>query len=112
MAPATLVPMEFLKKSADPLLIESSYRELALPEPMTQPGYHMKLVLDGPRRITLSNEVLGKGIGIGGQWPVETGRKRMYHELSPCDVWPRGQCKQTTDYAEYIGSVIAGQIPN
>jgi hypothetical protein len=101
--------MEFLKKSTDPLLIEGSYRELALLEPTAQPGYHMKLVVGSPRRIPLSEQVLDEGIGVGGQWSVETRRKRIYHGLSPCDTGQVARTSRQPDYAEYTRLNLPGK---
>ena len=83
---ATLLPLKLQKKGADPSLIEHFYRELMLIEPLAQLGYDMKLVLNGPRCIPLFVQLLGKGVGVGGQWPLEPGSTRLSHDLSPCDT--------------------------
>jgi hypothetical protein len=66
MTGAALLPLKLLKKRADPLLIEHFYRELMLLKPMAQLGYHVKLVLDGPRRIPLFVQSLRDGVRVGG----------------------------------------------
>ncbi len=66
MTGAALLLLKLLKKRADPLLIEHFYRELMLLEPMAQLGYHVKLVVDGPKRITLLVQSPRDGVRVGG----------------------------------------------
>ena len=58
--------MEFVKKNANLLLIERAQREMVLLEPTAQLGNHVELVLNGPRRIPLSAQLLGDGVRVRG----------------------------------------------
>ena len=66
MTGAALLLVKFLKKSADPLLIEHAHREMVLRKPTAQLGNHVKLVLNGPRCISLSAQLLGDGVRVRG----------------------------------------------